>query len=61
MREECERTEKTVRDWEKAIEKNERKRLEKQRREKINPPLNMKVRWRGYRGERKEWNGRSDN
>jgi len=52
---------KTVRDWEKAIERNERGGLEKQRREKRKPPLNTTVRWRDYRGKRKEWNGRRDN
>ena len=52
--------EKTVRDWEKAIEKNEPKKREKQRRKKSNPPLNMTVRWRGCSGKRKEWNGRND-
>jgi len=51
----------TERDGEKAIEKNERRTLEKQRRDKRNPPLNMMVRWRGYSGKRKEWNGTSDN
>jgi len=61
MREERERTKKTVRDWETAIVKNERKRLEKQRRKERDPPLNRTVRWRGYSGKRKEWNGRSDN
>jgi len=61
MREEGERTKKKLSDWEKPIEKNERKRLGKQRRKESDPLLTMTVRWRGYSGKRKEWNGRSDN